>query len=223
MDRSVSAIVCRAVLVAAVVMSTGAVAGTATATASPGPTVAWEVVELGFGGEGAFSTAVAINDRGVVVGFSHTPEDAPVIYVRQRGRAVEIGRGEPSDINDGGVVAGTTERDGTVRAAIWRNGREQVLTGIPGDFHRAQALNDRGQVVGYHPDTSGYLRGFLWHRGQARDLPPVEPTDVQTVPTDIDEDGTVVGYSCGDGRGRPAERDADYLLRTCVERYNSVC
>jgi probable HAF family extracellular repeat protein len=197
MRISVLAMVGRAALVAVVSMLSTAVAADAAGAAGPAhPTVAWEVVDLGFAPEGVFSTATAINDRGVVVGYSHTPEDVVVGHLWRRGQVVDLGPIVPSDVNNRGVVAGTAREGG---AAIWRDGQMQVLTGIPGHFSRAEGINDRGQVVGQHPDVHGNLLGYVWHRGQAQDLPLVGPTDVSSAAVDIDEDGTVVGYSCADG------------------------
>jgi probable HAF family extracellular repeat protein len=103
------------------------------------------------------------------------------------------------------VVAGTTsDNRGVARAAIWRDARVQLLPGIPGHFSRAEGINDRGQVVGIHTIGLGALRGYVWHRGRLQDLEPVGPTDLETAADDIDEAGTVVGYSCGDGSCRPA-------------------
>lgn len=207
MRTSVVGMARRVALVAVVSMVGTTVAADAGGAAGTGDrAVAWEVVDLGFGPQGVYSTATAINDRGVVVGFSSSFEDGTTGYLWRRGRVVDLGSYEPSDVNSRGVVVGSTVGEGGAigGAAIWRNGRMTVLTGIPGYFNRAEAINDRGQVVGIHPNGTGGLQGYVWHRGRVRDLAPVGPTDDQTVAEDIDEDGTAVGYSCGGGICRPA-------------------
>jgi probable HAF family extracellular repeat protein len=206
MRKSVLAMVRRVALVAILAtLGTAVAADAGGAAGATTPAVAWEVVDLGFGPEGVFSAATAINDRGVVVGFSYTSEDGTAGHLWRRGRVVELGPGEPSDVNDHGVVAGTTsDNRGVARAAIWRDARVQLLPGIPGHFSRAEGINDRGQVVGIHTVGLGALRGYVWHRGRLQDLEPVGPTDLETAADDIDEAGTVVGYSCGDESCRPA-------------------
>jgi probable HAF family extracellular repeat protein len=92
-------------------------------------------------------------------------------------------------INDSGMAAGFSEI-GVIdplipnflelRAVLWRNGKAVEIGTFGGNDSMAQALNNRGQVVGFAlnpvPDSMAPLpwptemRAFLWDRGALQDL-----------------------------------------------------
>jgi probable HAF family extracellular repeat protein len=93
-----------------------------------------------------------------------------------------------SVINAGGSVVGESERaDGTVGAFVWHPDRGIVDLG-GGPASSANALNDRGDVVGV---SAGGLT--LWRGGTAVPLPLPDVPPVFAVPADVNEDGMVIG------------------------------
>jgi len=104
------------------------------------------------------SRALAINNRGQVVGESHP--GGVFLWEKRRVRFLE-GISLPQSINEAGWVLG--------RAALWREGRLTFLAGSATQASQASvfasSLNDRGQVVG---SVAG--RPFLWEAGRLRVL-----------------------------------------------------
>lgn len=93
-------------------------------------------------GLGGASAAVAVNGRDVVAGWSETAAGERHAVIWRAGRLVDLGPGDARDINDDGLVAGSTPDDGAV---IWRGTRIQSL-GLPEGV--AQAVSDTGLVAG---------------------------------------------------------------------------
>ena len=133
----------------------------------------WVVRDLGTLGGGQDSHAVAINERGQVVGVSSakdTYENGDHVahaFLWQKGRMTDLGTLPGSQtstaaaINDRADVIGDSPRPtGGVRSFVWQKGK---LTSF-GDGTIAAALNDRGQIVvdGPHP--------FLWQDGRRTPL-----------------------------------------------------
>ena len=71
-------------------------------------------------------------------------------------------------INDRGVVLGNSQRLGTSRAVLWRNGRLTDL-GVAGGSNSVLGtdLNNRNQAVGYVNLASGE-GAFLWRNGKMK-------------------------------------------------------
>jgi uncharacterized membrane protein len=104
--------------------------------------------------------------------------------------------------NNGMVVGGIANSDGSVSLAEWSKG---VLThlgvppGIPSrDFNtpRVFGINDRGAVVGTIHTAAGDLpsRWFIYDRGCFTVLPLADPTDLGGAAVGINNQGEVVGY-----------------------------
>jgi probable HAF family extracellular repeat protein len=139
------------------------------------------VERIGDLGGVAWNTPVAINDEGVVVGFSDLPGDtggAPnyhaFSWTRAQG-AIDLGtlsgdvRSEALGINEDGLIVGLS-RDAhrNIRAVIWFEGRIYDLNGLlatPSQTLRllfANDVNDRGEISGAAFDaTSNSTVGFI--------------------------------------------------------------
>ncbi|HKU89677.1 MAG TPA: hypothetical protein VJP84_07775 [Steroidobacteraceae bacterium] len=141
-----------------------------------------DVVDLGaFPNGSGFSSAMAMNDRGqvVVVRADGDIQDA-FMWDAHRGRQLFLPEPSgsfpsPSDINNLGEVVGALLEPGLQRAFRWSRGEEIELLGSLGggfaDFTTAQAINDRGTIVGGSETASGEFHGFVWDaRGGMRDL-----------------------------------------------------
>jgi probable HAF family extracellular repeat protein len=104
--------------------------------------------------------------------------------------------------NNGVVVGGIANSDGSVSLAEWSKG---VLTnlgvppGLPSrDFNipRVFGINDSGAVVGTVRTSAGDLpsRWFIYDQGRFTVLPLADPTDLGGAAIGINNRGEVVGY-----------------------------
>jgi uncharacterized membrane protein len=104
--------------------------------------------------------------------------------------------------NNGVVVGGIANSDGSVSLAEWSNG---VLTnlgvppGLPShefNIPRVFGINDCGAVVGTIHTSAGDLpsRWFIYDRGRFTVLPLADPTDLGGAAIGINNRGEVVGY-----------------------------
>jgi probable HAF family extracellular repeat protein len=154
------------------------------------------VVGLGTLG-GNESEAVAVNDRGQVVGRSTTAVPGQShAFLWESGRMTDLGTLGGTDsravaINDAGQVIGTsTTAAGAYHAFLWQHGVMTDLGTLPGQRDSgARALNNRGQVIG----DSG-PRAFLWQDGRLTDL-GLLPGGTQAQVTGINDRGQVVGVA----------------------------
>ena len=104
--------------------------------------------------------------------------------------------------NNGVVVGGIANSDGSVSLAEWSKG---VLTdlgvppGLPShefNIPRVFGINDSGAVVGTVRTSAGDLpsRWFIYDRGRFNVLPLADPTDLGGAAIGINNRGEVVGY-----------------------------
>jgi probable HAF family extracellular repeat protein len=101
------------------------------------------------------SKAVAINDKGQVIGFSITPAGERHAFLWQKGVMTDLGTlggsySEPVAINNKGQVIGyATNASGEIRAFLWRKGVMTELKPLPGAKSvYLSAINNKGQIVG---------------------------------------------------------------------------
>lgn len=66
-------------------------------------------------------------------------------------------------------------------------------TQLPDRSSRANALNDKDQVVGYSLTDSGKRHAFIWENGKMRDMGALDGGE--SVATDINAHGAIVGYA----------------------------
>jgi hypothetical protein len=104
--------------------------------------------------------------------------------------------------NNGVVVGGIANADGSVSLAQWSNGvltNLSVPSAIPsGEFNqpRVFGMNDCGAVVGTIHTAAGEFpsRWFIYDRGSFTVLPLADPTDLGGAAIRISNQGEVVGY-----------------------------
>ena len=167
-----------------------------------------------------------INSRGTVAGFSNTSAPDPngedvcgvrsflicLPFVWQKGTMTALpllggNNGQALGINNRGQIVGgaeTSTQDSCsiffqqVEAVLWENGQVQELPLFPGDQDGfANAINDRGQVVGVTGCVTTITRAVLWPKGPnggVIDLGNLGGTG-GNVPSDINNRGQVVGQS----------------------------
>jgi len=84
---------------------------------------------------------------------------------------------------------------GDFHAFLWQNGKLTDLGVLPhGAESRANAINARGQIVGWASAESGATRAVLWQQGQIQDLNalvPVRAGVVLSEATAIDAQGRI--------------------------------
>ena len=101
-------------------------------------------------------------------------------------------------INNAGIIVGTFPANATFTRAFMSRGRGWVELGAPGVSTGANAINDRGEVLGFWRTPTGQGRGAIWYRGVQRDL-GVVPGALGTSYVGIDNAGyTVVQATSGE-------------------------
>jgi probable HAF family extracellular repeat protein len=172
----------------------------------------WVITDLGTLPGDKYSEAVAVNDRGQIVGVSYADY---VGYQRhaflwENGTMIDLGgftlggpTGRALAINDRGQIVGTSEtKSGYEHAFLWQSGRLTDLGTLPGKrWSRASATNERGQIVG-SSGRADSLRGFLWENGKMIDLATLAGGR-KAEALAINERGTIAGWS-GTGAQRHA-------------------
>jgi probable HAF family extracellular repeat protein len=156
------------------------------------------------------SAAYAINEAGLVVGSAEVAEgDRRAVVWDASGEPQDLGMGPYSvawDVNAHGVIVGERQSPGSGQEAFARrpDGTVDVLPHLPhGEFDTVQgsarAINDAGVIVGrdlVHP----HLRAVVWAAGTHEVTALADPEGntygrVQASAEDVNEDGTVVGWS----------------------------
>ncbi|WP_375424725.1 hypothetical protein [uncultured Friedmanniella sp.] len=156
------------------------------------------------------SGATAINDHGVVVGWTYTPDsgysghafvwDPTVKPVKMRDLGTLGGVDSVAyGINNAGTVVGSaTTRRRVVRPVIWSAGQHTVtdIGTLPGyDSGVARDVNDRGYVVGedFNAANPRQSRAFVWSPLTRTVTALSTPSGLASRATAINYHGVVVG------------------------------
>ncbi|SNB47976.1 Ig-like domain-containing protein [Geobacter sp. DSM 9736] len=151
--------------------------------------LAYAVTELGTLG-GNKSSAVALNDAGIVVGQSDTATGENHAFFWKDGVMTDMGAFDVVAVNEAGQVIGT--RGG--RSYFWEKGALSDLGTLGGPTATARAINDSGAVVGESETETGLIHAFLWTKGVMTDLETLDG-DTASGAYDINNSGQVVGTS----------------------------
>lgn len=153
------------------------------------------------------ATNKAVNDSGSVTGSVQNPITLLRTAATWRGATLSeygtlpgftesIGK----SINNHGSVVGGSIYAGSLEPTAWINGSIidlGILPGITGPFGTvgglANSLNESNQIVGFQYSNSGAIP-VLWEHGTAHQLATLPGQDTAE-PLDINETGTIVGYS----------------------------
>ena len=153
---------------------------------------------------GRRAVAHGINDSGLLVGADVVP-----LWWSDAGNHGGWGtmRGGFYGVNRQGVAVGeayapasgrTASGDPIAHAVRWENGKPRDLGTLGGTTSSANAVNDRGRVVGVSSlKHDAGQHAFLWENGRMRDLGTL-PGDTTSAATGIDSRDRVVGWSRDD-------------------------
>jgi probable HAF family extracellular repeat protein len=142
--------------------------------------------------------ADAINNHGQVVGWVSTSQSTYAFSSRNR-QIIELGAlitahewSSGSGINDLGEIVGALKNSsGVIVPFLYREGRIEKVAEMDRPGH-AQAINDRGQVVGYTTPVSSPYRSFLVETDKFIDLGAITGKESQA--TGINNRGQIIGF-----------------------------
>ena len=161
-------------------------------------TPAARIRDLGDLGSG-FSAGIAINSLGHVAGVGSTATGQHGFFWSEQAGMVDLGAAGPdgydavTDINDLDVITGyhVTADGSRTTAFIWvpRSGFINLGT-LGGASSAAQAINNRGEVVGTLTAPDGITHGFTWTmRNGMHDIGALQASDVNAPATIVGNDG----------------------------------
>ena len=185
-----------------------------------GGNVLWQkgkLTDLGTLG-GGLTEAVDVNERGKIVGYSHTKAtdqyDIPVghAFLWQSGSMIDLNppgrfKSRAVAVNERGQVLIQTYRETTchdsgiecdetpidVRAWLWEQGKFTNLGTLGGAASTAVAMNDSGQAIGQSRTTNGKDHAFVWQNGRMTDLGTLPRVGGTYWATDINNQGQIIG------------------------------
>jgi probable HAF family extracellular repeat protein len=167
--------------------------------------VLWkEGMSIDLGTLGKSSQALAINDAGEIVGWSRNNDGGLFPVYWPSGSAGSLSTlegvaGRATDINESGVIVGSTVIDGFLHAALWRDGTLTDL-GTLGRTATALGINELDQVVGrsQRDDGAWPSHAFLWENGEMTDLGVLWGFE-RSEAVAINDDGQILGAAFVEG------------------------
>ncbi len=164
--------------------ASGVIAGSAQAANGMRHAAVWkdkQPQDLGLLGNGDYSGAHDINDRGDVVGEGNiVPNGAPRAFLWHEGKMQQLSllpggtNCSAQALNNNGVIIGVCDFKSRLQHGVmWKNGVVKDL-GIIGEPDEAVCqpldINTSGTVVGVAQPEDGRLRAFIWEKGKLTDL-----------------------------------------------------
>ncbi len=152
----------------------------------------------------AYSTARAINDAGVIVGYAKGADGkgAGAVWVNGALTLLPNGTGDAYDVNSAGQVVGDASGGAVVggvnfgRAYIWSaaSGLQFVST-LRGSLGEALGINDDGSVVGWgpHATNDSLVQAYVTKNGVARNLVEGLQGGQSSVGIKVSRNGLVAG------------------------------
>jgi probable HAF family extracellular repeat protein len=114
-------------------------------------------------------------------------------YPEYRVTVVAPANSAATDINNHGVVVGNYPFSATSTHAFLNRGHGLVDLGtLRGTASDAVAINDKCQVLGHWTTAAGQKRGFIYYRGERRDIGVIPGRG--TTYTDINDAGFITAY-----------------------------
>ena len=139
--------------------------------------------------------AHAINDAGQIAGESGDAQGrSHMVWWDEAGQLHDLGLGTLTGINATGQVAGTRSggRGVTDHAVRSEGGVLHDLGTLGGPFSQAEAINRRGEVVGWSNIPHGSSRGFLYTKGRMINL-SLPPSALSSHAGALNDAGSIVG------------------------------
>jgi uncharacterized membrane protein len=198
---------------------------------------AGKVQLLGKLDKGSYSTAMAVNSTGVVVGDGDDGDGRPLGFITSSGKLVNFysnngGNTRPLAISDSGLVGGYFIKgfDSQWRGGIWKidpkDARKSTLTTLPilagGDPTTASAVsfafNKNMQAVGYSTNSAIGQHAVFWNNDSAHSIVDlgVFGSDWSSLAYSLNDLGQVAGVSNPPFGSRPVVWQND-AAHTAVE------
>lgn len=186
--------------------------------------------------KGYDSNATGLNTKGQAVGWSFSEGSDPTATLWDKGTVIELGvsskkegHSEAHAINDAGQIVGRVDERAQTKtgrkrvesdAVLWLGSVVTILPTIGGRSASADAINERGQIVGWSEirESTGYgfssaAHGTLWDDGRAIDLGGLRGFR-RTSALAINNSGQIVGSAdnpqIGGGSPDPSDHHALY-------------
>jgi probable HAF family extracellular repeat protein len=168
---------------------------------------------------GRFSEATAVNNAGVIVGWSSLSASdlRPHAFVWKSGVMSDLGtlaggQSQATAVNQDGVIVGwSLVKSGDMRAVRWQNGIKKNLGTLGGRNSQALGISVFGVIVGWSENASGNRRAFVWKDGVMTDIGTLGGASSEA--NGINRGGVVVGVSTTAAGERHAFRWKDGVFK----------